>query len=311
MPNFIQGILTAGGRTYATWSTVNKSSLLSLSSNNLTVSSGLTFGSVISNIGVSPGDTCYFEIKPTIAGLPETGGPFMGMGTFIPPSTASTQQVGTISSSFAFRSNSNAGITQCILIRRATGSTTYVGINACTISLAVPGIVTVPNHNYYTGMAFKLTTTGTLPIPLVTNTNYYVHVIDNNTFYLASNLANSVAGPYINVLTGYTGVPNVNPVGTCTVDVATGDVFSFAINNATGKANIYRNGELNSQPTGTDAGVFINFYVPLGSTWYPCVSGDGNGSTVTANFGQNAWDIRTLTLRNTLESAGYKIGVYI
>ena len=57
--------------------------------------------------------------------------------------------------------------------------------------------------------------------------------------------------------------------------------------------------------------VFIDFYVPTpGSTWYACASSDGNSCRLTANFGQNAWDVRTLGIRTALELANYKIGIY-
>jgi hypothetical protein len=298
---------SAGSRVYAKWSSLNKSSFITLSTDKLSTSSVVgQYGSIISDIGIAPGDTGYFELTPTVAS-PTGGGPFMGMGNFIPISGASTQQVGNISNSFAFRGN--AGTigpgTACIQTKFGSSASTYVGINTCTISVGANCIVTITNHNYYTGMPFRLTTTGVLPGGLGTNTTYYVHVIDNNTFNIAATLANSVAGPYITTLYSGSGVITVRPVGDCTSNVVSTDVFSFVINNTTGKANIYK-----ASLAGVSQKVFIDFYVPLGSTWYPCVSGDGRGSGVTANFGQNAWDARTASLRSTLETAGYKIGIY-
>jgi hypothetical protein len=298
---------SAGARQYATWSTVNRSTYLTLSATKLVMTSTSgQFGSVISNIGIAPGDTGYFELTPTIAS-PIGGAAFMGMGNFIPTSGASTQQVATVSNSFAFRGN--AGTTgpgtACIQKKFGTSASTYVGINTCTISVGTNCIVDIPNHNYYTGMPFRLTSTGALPGGLAANITYYVHVINNNTFNIAATLADSAAGPYKTTLYAGSGVITLRPVGDCTTNVLSTDVFSFVIDNATGKANIYR-----ATLGAVSQKVFIDFYVPLGSTWYACVSGDGRGSEVTANFGQNAWDTRTATLRADLLTAGYKIGIY-
>lgn len=35
-----------------------------------------------------------------------------------------------------------------------------------------------------------------------------------------------------------------------------------------------------------------------------------DGFVVTANFGQNSWDSRTASLRTSLSSSGYTIGLY-
>jgi hypothetical protein len=302
---------SAGSRVYAKWNSANKNSTVNLTNGDLTLLTTTQFGSVISNIGIVPGDTGYFELTPTVAS-PTGGGPFMGMGTFIPSSIAisANNYVGGVEKSFAFRGNGGS-ITNCIITKLTSSAPKYVGVNNCSISVGTPCVVNINNHNYYTGMEFIfLNPFGPMPGGLLKNTKYYVHVIDNNNFYIASTLANSVSGPYLRTTYAGSGIPSVNPTGICVSDVVSTDVFSFAINNATGKCNIYKNGILDPTALGVNAGVFINFYVPTGETWYACASADTTGSSVTANFGQNAWDSRTASLRSTLETAGYKIGIY-
>lgn len=305
---------SAGGRQYATWSSINKSSVITLSPDKLsTTSTPVNGGSVISTIGIAPGNTGYFEIIPTSVSL-STGGPFIGMATYIPTSGAPNQQVGVAAKSFAIAGNSGvagAPSNTCIVTSSAlTGSGSYVGNNNCSITPGSPAIVTIPNHNYYTGMEFIFrNTSGYMPGGLLTNTKYYVHVVNNNTFYIASNFANSVSGPYLPATYPGSGTTTVLPSGICS-KVTAGDVFSFAFNNITGKGNIYRNGIEDPTGLGVNAGVFINFYVPLGDTWYPCTCGNGQSVATTTNFGQNAWDTRTATLRGSLAAAGYKIGIY-
>jgi len=77
--------------------------------------------------------------------------------------------------------------------------------------------ITVLAHEYnHTGFAVHITTTGTLPNPLVTQTleggdqplatTYYVIVIDGNTIKLASSHANALAGSPIILTTSGIGV---------------------------------------------------------------------------------------------------------
>jgi hypothetical protein len=285
-----------------------------LSTDKLTATSNPTtpLQSVISDIGILPGETGYFEL--TVVSIGSLGPAIMGMGTYIPTSSPTeTQQVGLKAKSFAYRGNGGTyspyQVNSCILktLLTGSGSTTYVGVNTCSISIASPCVVTVPNHNYYEGMAFKFRTSNSLPYPIGTSTTYYVRLINSNSFNISTtptgSLVNTAGAPGAGTIT-------VNPLGTCTDKVVATDVFSFAINNATGKCNIYRNGVLDPTGLGLNAGVFINFYVATGDTWYACTSGDGTACSVTANFGQNAWDARTDSVRTYLETAGYKIGIY-
>lgn len=257
------------------------------------------YGSIISNIGIASGSSGYFEFTPEI--LTTGGARFMGMGDFIPAGGSSVQQICSVANSFAFRGN---GSTESRCIQKLfVGSPTdgWVGMHPCTITLGTPCIVNVPSHNYFDGMAFTFTSTGNLPVGLAKNTTYYVHVIDNNTFYIASTLANSVSGPYKAGTIGQDGAHKVNPAGLCSTDIVPGDVLSFSLDNVTGLARVYKNG----------VQVWIDFTIPTpGVTWYACGSSDGNGCKGTANFGQNSWDVRTLAIRTSLEAQGYRMGIW-
>lgn len=57
----------------------------------------------------------------------------------------------------------------------------------------------IPSHGFPDGFEVRLTTTGTLPAPLLTATDYYVIVVDANTIQLATSLANALAGVAIDL----------------------------------------------------------------------------------------------------------------
>lgn len=67
-----------------------------------------------------------------------------------------------------------------------------------TISIASPGVVTLATHGLITGDRVHLTTDGALPTGLTASTDYWVIYNDANTFWLATTLANAVAGTKIN-----------------------------------------------------------------------------------------------------------------
>ena len=67
-----------------------------------------------------------------------------------------------------------------------------------TITIASPGVVTATAHGLRTGDKVYLATTGALPTGLTAGTAYYVHVIDANTFHLATTNANAYLASYIN-----------------------------------------------------------------------------------------------------------------
>lgn len=71
-------------------------------------------------------------------------------------------------------------------------------VGAVSISIASPGLLIYNLHPFKTGDCIHLTTSGALPTGLSANTNYYVIVNDNNTFWIATTYANALAGTKIN-----------------------------------------------------------------------------------------------------------------
>lgn len=67
-----------------------------------------------------------------------------------------------------------------------------------TVTIASPGVVTLSSHGLATGDSVFLTTTGALPTGLSINTRYWVIKNDANSFWLATSLANALAGTKIN-----------------------------------------------------------------------------------------------------------------
>jgi hypothetical protein len=70
----------------------------------------------------------------------------------------------------------------------------HKSLGTCTISVANPGVVTLAGHGRVTGERVYLTTDGTLPTGLSENTNYFVIRLGDDTFNVASSLANAEAG---------------------------------------------------------------------------------------------------------------------
>lgn len=54
-------------------------------------------------------------------------------------------------------------------------------------------------HSFFTGLKGQLTTTGALPTGLATSTDYFVIVVDDDNFKLASSLANAQAGTAVDI----------------------------------------------------------------------------------------------------------------
>lgn len=68
---------------------------------------------------------------------------------------------------------------------------------AMAVTIATPGVVTMAGHGFYHGQRVQITTTGALPTGLTASTTYFVEVIDANSFYLCTTLANVAAGTRI------------------------------------------------------------------------------------------------------------------
>lgn len=64
--------------------------------------------------------------------------------------------------------------------------------------------------NLLTGTRVRLTTSGTLPSPLATATDYYLIRMSDGTFELATTYANAIAGTQIDITTAGTGTHTLN-----------------------------------------------------------------------------------------------------
>lgn len=66
-----------------------------------------------------------------------------------------------------------------------------------TVSIASPAVITKSAHGFVNGERLRLSTTGFLPTGLDTTTDYFVSVIDANTFNLQT-MTNILAGTFVN-----------------------------------------------------------------------------------------------------------------
>lgn len=88
----------------------------------------------------------------------------------------------------------------------AVSRATYPGLFAIlnptlgtfTVTIASPGLVTQTSHGLATGDSIYITTTGALPTGLAINTRYWIIKNDANSYWLATSLANALAGTKIN-----------------------------------------------------------------------------------------------------------------
>ena len=84
--------------------------------------------------------------------------------------------------------------------------------NPVTITIASPGVLTLPNGTVLTdGMAVVLMTTGALPTGLTSGTVYYVGGVSSSTFKLATSYSNALAGTYINTSGSQSGTHYLAP----------------------------------------------------------------------------------------------------
>ena len=71
--------------------------------------------------------------------------------------------------------------------------------------------ITLSAHGYYTGLLGTLSTAGTLPTGFSTATDYYVIKVDDDTFKLATSLANAEAGTAIDITGAGSGTHTFTP----------------------------------------------------------------------------------------------------
>jgi hypothetical protein len=110
-----------------------------------------------------------------------------------------------------------------------TGLRTLVDFFGKTTAVAdlTANTLTIPSgHDTVTGQTVRYTTTGTLPSPLLTGTNYFFRNETATTYTLYDTLAHAQAG-------GATGLIDLTDAGTGTHTVTPQDTFSFAAPNGT------------------------------------------------------------------------------
>jgi hypothetical protein len=83
---------------------------------------------------------------------------------------------------------------------------------AATFTAAVTDIITATAHDFTTGLKVRVSSDTTLPAGLAGATDYYVVVIDANTFKLSDTLAHALAGTnYIDITNTGTGIHTITP----------------------------------------------------------------------------------------------------
>lgn len=104
---------------------------------------------------------------------------------------------------------STAGCTKDMLAY----SVDYSSSATVTVTIATPGVVTMPSHGLISGQRCRLSTTGVLPTGLATNTTYFVRVVDANTISLCTTLANAAANTRIATAGSQSGVHTLTACG--------------------------------------------------------------------------------------------------
>lgn len=93
---------------------------------------------------------------------------------------------------------------QWVLMLVDTSQLAVVSIPATNVNITSNKII-ISNHGLITAVEGRFTTTGTLPAPLATDTDYWIIRLDNNEFRIASSLENARAGTAITLTTAGTG----------------------------------------------------------------------------------------------------------
>lgn len=105
----------------------------------------------------------------------------------------------SITNSSAGSATDIANVNMSIFVSFTTPTQGNGAINLCTDQ------ITINNHGFTTNWQVRVTTTGTLPSPLVVNQTYFVIRIDANTIQLSA----TKNGPAINLTTSGTGTMTV------------------------------------------------------------------------------------------------------
>lgn len=107
-------------------------------------------------------------------------------------------------------------------LRSANG---FFAVNRVTVNTPAPAtftavaatdVCTATAHGGLTGLLVRVSTTTTLPGGLAAATDYFMIVIDANSFKLATSLANAQAGTAIDITTTGTGTHTFTPTALAT-----------------------------------------------------------------------------------------------
>lgn len=133
----------------------------------------------------------------------------------LPSATTSTI---TSDSAFRYYSDLSTLMTtpQIMLDYLQYGTIFYVPLFKTFLANAVSGNrVSIPSHNFQTGLAVQVGTTNQLPSPLVSNTTYYIIRVSANLISFASSYANALAGTAITLTdpTDAAGTQTITPYG--------------------------------------------------------------------------------------------------
>lgn len=86
-----------------------------------------------------------------------------------------------------------------------------------TFTAATTDICTLTAHGFNLGLIVQVSNSGgALPTGLLASTNYYVIPINANTFYLATTLANALAGTHIDITGAGSGTNTISPTALAT-----------------------------------------------------------------------------------------------
>jgi hypothetical protein len=96
--------------------------------------------------------------------------------------------------------------------RSKAGTATLASLGTFTVTIAAPAVVSLTGHGLVTGDVVTLATTIALPTGLTAGTQYYVVWKDANSFWLATSLANALAGTKITTTGSQSGTHTLTRV---------------------------------------------------------------------------------------------------
>lgn len=106
--------------------------------------------------------------------------------------------------------------------------------------------ITEASHGFATGLVGQFTTTTTLPSGISTSTDYYIIVVDEDTYQIATSLSNALAGTQVDITDVGTGTHTFTPTALASasvklqksIDGVTWFDISSTSNNVTATASI-------------------------------------------------------------------------